>query len=198
MNATLPTIRSSQRTGTRPKAPVVSQEPEGCYEIVDGVLEERAVGAEEVRLANRLNNFLGPFVLAQQSGQTFVEMHFELPPKGNDRQPDLAYVRFKTWPENKRIPPGRSMPVVPELAVEVISPSEWAHSTIEKLHEYFEAGVQEVWQVWPHVEQLYIYTSPTQLRILNRSEELTGGSLIPGFRLPLEDLFPAHSAESTS
>jgi Uma2 family endonuclease len=77
------------------------------------------------------------------------------------------------------------------LAVEVVSPYDLAHAVVAKVQEYFRAGVKVVWQVWPNVEQVHAYSSPTAVRILTRGDELTGAPVIPGFRMALADLFPA-------
>ena len=82
------------------------------------------------------------------------------------------------------------MPVAPELAVEVVSPHELANTMFGKVAQYFRAGVKAVWLVLPQQEQVYAYNSPTAVRILSRSDDLTGDAVVPGFRLPLVDLFP--------
>ena len=51
-------------------------------------------------------------------------------------------------------------------------------------------GVAVVWILLPQQERVYVYTSPTAVRILSRADDLTGDQLIPGFRLALTELFP--------
>ena len=52
------------------------------------------------------------------------------------------------------------------------------------------AGVRQVWQVYSNVEQVWVFTSPTAVRVLTRADELTGDPVVPGFRMPVADLFP--------
>ena len=59
----------------------------------------------------------------------------------------------------------------------------------EKIHEYFQAGVARVWVVYPRQQEVYVYVSPTQIQVLQLGQELDGGELVPGFRLPLAALF---------
>ena len=157
-------------------------------EIVNGLEVEKQVGAWEILIANEISGALRS--QCGSLGASFVEMEFDLPTVGNVRKPDVAFVTELTWPRGRRIPPGRGWAVAPDLAVEVVSPYDLAHSAIAKLHEYFLAGVKMVWQVWPNVELIYVFTSPTQVRVLTRTDDLTGEPIIPGFRLPLAELFP--------
>jgi Uma2 family endonuclease len=80
--------------------------------------------------------------------------------------------------------------VVPDLAVEVISPSDLVYDLIQKIAEYFEAGVRLVWVVYPPQRLVYVYESLTRARILTVADELEGGAVLPGFRLPVANLFP--------
>jgi hypothetical protein len=65
-----------------------------------------------------------------------------------------------------------------------------------KVREYFHYGVQGVRVVAPEERQVYVYDSPTHVRILTGQDELTGGEVVPGFRLPLGHLFQ-HAAAPT-
>jgi Uma2 family endonuclease len=92
------------------------------------------------------------------------------------------------------VPRTAAWAVVPALAIEVISPTDLAEEVVLKVREYFQAGVQLVWVVFPAEQQVYVYESPTKIRILSRVEELDGGSVLPGFRLPLTALFEEASS----
>lgn len=160
-----------------------------AIEVVNGIRVEKKMGAAETRLANILNDALGAFVRGHGLGRSYVGMEIELPVSGNHRKPDVAFVAEITWPADRPIPDAWWQ-VCPELAVEVVSPHELTHATLTKVQEYFAAGVAQVWLVLPHIGQVYCYSSPTTLRILTAADELTGDPVIPGFRMPLADLFP--------
>ena len=81
------------------------------------------------------------------------------------------------------------MDVIPDLAIEVIKPSNKADEVIRKLREYFQAGVWRVWIVYPSVRQVYVYESFNKVVILREGDDLDGGELLPGFRLGLVELF---------
>ena len=69
--------------------------------------------------------------------------------------------------------------------VEVISPSDKGNDILDKVAEYFRLGVECVWVIFISQTQVYIYESPTQVRILTRADELYGEPVLPHFRLPL-------------
>ncbi len=76
-----------------------------------------------------------------------------------------------------------------DLAVEIINPGTTADEVPEKLEEYFKFGVRLVWVVYPRQMKVYVYTSPTKVRVLALGDELEGGDVLPGFRTALSSLF---------
>ena len=93
------------------------------------------------------------------------------------------------WPLRRRVPRTETWEVVPDLAVEVVSLTNGAEQVASKIEEYFRAGVRQVWVVYPGISKVYLYDTPTSVRILQVGDDLDGGSVLPGFRLALEDLF---------
>ena len=117
-------------------------------------------------------------------------MIFDLRPQvDRERRPDVAFVSFERWPRDKRIPRTRSWPVIPDLAVEIVSLSNTADDVAEKLQEYFQVGVRQVWVLYPRQAWVYVYTSTTSVRVLARGAELDVGDVLPGLRLSLRNLF---------
>ena len=104
-------------------------------------------------------------------------------------RPDVAFVSHARWPRDRPAPREAAWDVVPDLAVEVVSPSNSANEVIDKLHEYFQAGVQRVWVVYPKTSEVYVYEAPQRVRIFGRTDELDGGAILPGVRLPMAHLF---------
>jgi Uma2 family endonuclease len=87
--------------------------------------------------------------------------------------------------------PGGYLDVAPELIVEVVSPNDLWSEITSKLTEYFGIGVQMVWVVDPHKQQVHVYRSLTELVILSREDEITGGDVLPGFSVPVSEFFVA-------
>ncbi len=163
------------------------------YEVVNNQIQELPpMSARETLFASSLFRFLGPFSWNGGFGQVVSEMLFLLVPAKNlQRRPDLAFVSFERWPRGKLVPGTNAWEVVPNLAIEVISPTNSAYEVIEKLDDYFASGVQRVWVIYPLHAKVYDYESPTSVRILTRSDTLTGAEVLPGFELPLAELFEA-------
>ena len=86
-------------------------------------------------------------------------------------------------------PKTRSWAVVPDLAIEIVSPSNTAYEVTEKLEEYFRVGIRSVWVVYPPQSMVYVYSSPKQVRVLSEGDELDGGDMLPGFSIPLQRIF---------
>jgi Uma2 family endonuclease len=104
------------------------------------------------------------------------------------RRPDVAFVSAERWPLDRPIPETGDWRVVPDLAVEVASPNDIFSDAVGKLGEYFAHGVREAWQVIPEEQQVYVYTSPTEVRILTREKSLES-PLLPGLSIPLAEVF---------
>jgi Uma2 family endonuclease len=101
----------------------------------------------------------------------------------------VGFVSYERWPRSTPVPADEGWPVVPDLAVEVVSPSNSAFEIKRKIREYFAAGVRLVWVVYPDETHVECYDSPTSVRILDRSQTIDGGDVLPGFQLALTDLF---------
>lgn len=163
---------------------------EYLFEVVNGVRVEKPMGLIENMIAALLQARLEPHCRANDLGWCVPETLFELPTSRNDRKPDVAFVSYQRWPQNRPFPRVNAWPVVPDLAVEVVSPSDQMFDVIEKVGEYFTAGVREVWLILSNVEQAFVFAGVSQVRVLTRADELTSAA-VPGFRVPLADLFPA-------
>lgn len=183
----------------RPANVLVGSEDEALYEIIDGQrVELPPMSVYATWVASSLSGELTVFSRAHPIGRPFTEMLFRLPLNGSrNRRPDVAFVTYERWPQNRPIPAtDNAWDVVPDLAVEVISPHDLADEIMEKLTEYFQAGVRLVWVVYPRQRRVYVYDSPTQVRGLTQGDELDGGAVLPGLRLPLANLFPEAAATS--
>ena len=161
------------------------------YEVVDNkVVELGPMGAHEIWLATVLVVHLTNFVRQHQLGRAVQEMLFDFTAMvQRKRRPDVAFVSYKRWPRQRPVPHAEAWEVVPNLVVEVISPSDKGDDILDKVAEYFRVGVECVWAIFVFQKLAYIYESPTQVRILTHADELYGEPVLPHFRLPLATLF---------
>jgi Uma2 family endonuclease len=100
-------------------------------------------------------------------------------------------VAFTSWDRlpNRCVPTEPVPELAPNLAIEVLSRSNTPGEMAVKRQEYFTAKVELYWEVDPAVRVVRVYTSPTQETTLTAADILDGGSVLPGFSLPLQDLF---------
>lgn len=175
--------------------PLVVDE-DALYEIVDGErVEMLPMSAFATLIAFEVAYRLKHFGEAQHLGRGIAEMLFRLPlPRQRNRRPDAAFVSFQRWPQQRPVPPDNAWDVVPELAVEVVSPTDGVEELMDKITEYFQAGVQLVWVVYPTHRLIHVYESLTAIRGLTVTDELDGGTVLPGFRLAVSSLWPPATA----
>ena len=101
--------------------------------------------------------------------------------------PDIAFVKMVRIPPEGE-PTGKWL-IAPDLAVEIISPTDAVDDTTRKIREYFSAGVRQVWQISAEFRTVMVYRSPTDIKLLTEEDTLTCDELLPGFALPLRDIF---------
>jgi Uma2 family endonuclease len=177
--------------------PVVALPPllngdDSLYEVVNGQrVEKPFMSVYGIRIAFLLASHLEIFAKAHKVGRVVVEAIFGLPlARGvQQRRPDAAFVSYQRWAKNRPLPHTDPWLVVPELAIEALSKSNPAEDIVDKLQEYFEVGVQLVWVIYPRQRLVYVYESPSRIRVLTQTDELDGGSVLPGFKLPIAVLF---------
>ncbi|MBW3539539.1 MAG: Uma2 family endonuclease [Planctomycetes bacterium] len=158
------------------------------YELVDGVLVEKGMGYEESMLALALGSILRNFVKPRKIGLLTGESGMMGLMAGLVRIPDVAFISWDRLP-GRRVPNVAIPPIAPNLAVEILSKSNTRAEMRRKLREYFDAGVELVWLIDPRKRTVDAYTSPTHRSKLAATDILDGGTVLPGFVLPLEELF---------
>jgi Uma2 family endonuclease len=157
-------------------------------ELVDGVLVEKAVGYNESRLAMYLGGLINAFVISRNLGLvTGADGTMQIMPD-LVRIPDVAFTDWDRLPGGE--PPTSPVPrLAPALAVEVLSRNNPPGEMQTKRQEYFDAGVELVWEIDPRTRTARVYSSVTGVVHLTGSDALDGGTVLPGFQLPLDELF---------
>lgn len=182
--------RELSRTGTSAQNHCAD---EPLFEVVQGSkVELPAMSSYSNQITNLLLFALFQYADETKNGTALGGALFAIPsPSDPDKQrrPDVAYISKHRWPLDQRAPDTDPWPVVPNLAVEVLSPTDRVFKVSNKIVEYFEAGVELVWIVDPNQEMVTIYTAPRQHKELMKTDTLDGGTVVPGFSLPLAQLF---------
>ena len=174
--------------------PTTVVDDEFC-ELVDGQLFEKPMWAGTQIVVSDVAGFVGSYIRKHQLGRTVNEAKFALPHNNNHRIPAVAYVSYGQWPRSKRLPNGPVWDIAPDLAIDVVGSSDNAVYQTSKVIDYFTAGCKAVWIVWPNLEQVHVYASPTSVRIFAQGDILEGDPVVPGFRLAISDLFPSSELE---
>ncbi|MBD2079862.1 Uma2 family endonuclease [Leptolyngbya sp. FACHB-17] len=159
------------------------------YEIVDGEL--KIVGNSGMlhgHIASVLIVFLGGLVRSQKLGVICDSSTAFKMKSGNKRSPDISFVAKDRLKGLKKLPRG-FFEGAPDLAVEVISPSNTFEEIHQKIVEYFESGSRLVWVINPDEESVIVYRSATPDRLLKKADFLDGEEVVDGFRLAIAELF---------
>jgi len=180
-------IRYDPVPGTATIDELLKPENANC-ELVDRTLVEKAVSWESSFLGLWLGTMINNFVLARNLGAVTGEQGFMHLPDGPVRGPDVAFTSWDRMANRRR--PDEPIPrMAPDLVVEVLSPSNTPAEMDRKRGEYFRSGVRLVWEIDPRARTVRVYTSETGVADLTAADTLDGGSVLPGFTLPLAQLF---------
>lgn len=157
-------------------------------ELVRGhVVRELPAGFEHagigVRIATALHAFVQERALGEVVGADAGFVLFGEPP--TVRAPDVAFVAE----DRLTFDPKRFAPLAPDLAVEVVSPSDTVSEVHEEVMDYLDAGTRVVWVVDPGSRSVTVYRSRDEIRLLTGDEDLDAEPVLPGFRLKLSKLF---------
>jgi Uma2 family endonuclease len=110
-------------------------------------------------------------------------------PNGSTRSPDVAWVRLERWnalsPEQQR----RFVPLCPDFAVELKSPSDDLADLQAKMQEYLDNGLQLGWLINPEQQQVEVYRPGQTVESLTQPKTLADETVLPGFVLDLADIF---------
>lgn len=160
------------------------------YELVDGrLLTRMPAGVEHGGLSVRLTLALGQYVDAHDLGVVLsADTGFQLRRAPDTvRAPDVAFIR-KARIAAGGLPVGY-WPGAPDVAVEVVSPSELARDVDIKVREYLDRGSRLVWVVRPRDRSVVVHRPGGPPVTLHETDVLDGGDIVPGFRYELARLF---------
>lgn len=155
------------------------------YEYIKGELVPMPpTSMEHGRISVNLILPLGLYVRENQLGDVYVpDTGFKV----GERvlMPDIAFLSNEHIPDDL----SKASPIPPDLAVEVISPTDISHRVEEKAFAYLEAGTQLVWVIKPVSKTVTVYRSETDITLLTRNDTLTGEEVVKGFSCRVAELF---------
>ncbi len=166
------------------------------YEVVFGDIRGwRPMSSYAVKVANRLSHAVNRFLDANDLGECEVEGGYRIPlaeDANRNRIPDWAFVGYERWPKDRpHSYTGNFRDVVPDIAAEVVSPTDPADELLVKVREYLRGGVRLVWVVYPAAREVHAYRPGSRdVRVSFAADELDAGDVLPGFRTAVGPLFP--------
>jgi Uma2 family endonuclease len=165
-------------------------EAEKRYELIDGMLHEvEGVGGRHGDIEFGLGVDLGAYNRRYRVGKFFTSDTRFIIGREPDivLMPDIAFVRADHIPATG-VWEGM-VPIAPDLVVEIASPNDTGAKVREKATRWLDVGVEIVWVLWPKRRAVSILRSGQPEVILTADDVLDGGSLLPGFRLPVAAIF---------
>ena len=159
-------------------------------ELVKGELFEMApAGGRHGSVAMRLGILLGAYVIDHRLGETFAaETGFILRLNPDTvRAPDAAFVAADRLPGGE--PPIGFVELAPDLAVEVLSPSDRPGEVAEKVEDWLRAGTRLVWVIDPATRSATVHRSLDDVQELSEDDRLDGEQVVPGFSCALGEVF---------
>ncbi len=159
------------------------------YELVDGELE-RMPPTREVHgdVDRQFIWLLESYIRPREIEKLFVETSFVLSSdRQTVRQPDIAFVRAERLMQDRDRE--RSVRLVPDLVIEIVSPSDRRSAVVAKVHEYLHYGVSIDWVVDPPSRSVTVFRNDGSVEILGQDDTIDGEDIIPGFEATIRDIF---------
>lgn len=154
-------------------------------ELIDGKIVEKMPTEEHGFIAAILATLLNNFVLPRKLGIVAVEARHRIPTdRRNSRLPDVSF-RYGNGPLVRE----GAVPRMPDLAIEIQSPDDTVKAMREKAAYYLANGVRLVWLIFPQKRYVEVYRPCAEMEIFFGRDLLDGGDLLPGFTLPVQELF---------
>ena len=159
-------------------------------ELIRGVLcETMSVGGEHGETVVNLVLALGQFVKPLRLGRLAASDSGVLLERAPDtvREPDIVFYSAEKIPHGVRVT--GYYEEVPDLVVEVVSPSNSAREVYDKARMWLSYGTRLVWAVYPNTRSVDVHTLDGDVATLSGEDTLNGGDVLPGFECCLSDIF---------
>jgi Uma2 family endonuclease len=160
------------------------------YELLDGRLVEKAMGAKASVVGVALITLLAPFVRAGRLGFVLEGEGggYELfPGRNRVRKPDVSFIRRGRLPDD--IVPDGWVKIPPDFAAEIISPNDKAEEVFAKAREWLDVGVRLLWVISPASRTILVLRPGGGAAWVGAGGTLSGEDVLPGFSCPVEELF---------
>ena len=159
-------------------------------ELIRGVLAETvATGVEHGKIAAKYTIRLGIFVEPRKLGTIVTSDSGVWVGRNPDtvREPDVAFTSAERMPLDIRVPGYADVP--PDLVVEIVSPNDTHREVYDKARMWLSHGVALVWVTYPDTRTVDVHQNGIPVVTLTEDDVLDGGEVLPGFSLPVREVF---------
>jgi Uma2 family endonuclease len=161
------------------------QNQDRLLELINGEIVEKMPTEEHGMVTSNIDYALNGFNREHKLGRVGVEVRHRLPDdRLNSRMPDISFSAAK-----RPLVRQGGVPAMPDLAVEIKSPTDTVRRMREKAAYYLEHGVRLVWLIYPAHRVIEVYQPDADIEFLTMSDTLTGGDVLPGFAIPVAEIF---------
>jgi Uma2 family endonuclease len=160
------------------------------FELLGGKLVERNMGAESSKVSLTTMRLVGNHAHAHKQGEVFgADCGYQIFPDEPKRVrfPDGSFIATGRLAEGKT--PRGHMRIVPDLAIEAVSPNDKAEEVEAKRIEFLKVGTKLLWVIYPESRTVHVFRQSGQHSILTEADELSGEDVLPGFTCRVAQLF---------
>ena len=157
------------------------------HELVDGGILVSPGGAQHSEVGSQILYLLKQTADATDAGKVYGSDLGILFPNGNVRSPDVCFVRREKLPGGKS--PWGFLEVIPDLVIEVLSPTDRTRQVADKIGEFLDCGVPLVWLVDPEARTVTVYRSLSDTEHLAQDNAISADAVLPGFSAKVSDFF---------
>ena len=157
------------------------------YELVDGEILVSPAGMRHSEIAAKILGIIATFLDDHPIGKVYTpDVGISLP-NGNVRTPDVTFVRTEKLPGGES--PEGFGELVPDLAIEVLSPNDSLKEVGRKIGEFLECGVPIVWVVDPKRQTVTVYRSLSETQQFSATDLIAADPVLPGFSCKVARFF---------
>lgn len=160
------------------------------YELIDGRLIERHMGAESSEVAATVIHRVREHARARKLGKVFAtDCGYQIFPDEprRVRYPDMSFVAHGRFPDDRT--PAGHVTIPPDLAAEVVSPNDTAEEVEAKRIQFLKAGTRLLWVIYPQSRTVHVYRLDGSCAVLAEGDTLSGEDVLPEFSCRVAELF---------
>lgn len=162
------------------------EETKPYLELIDGEMVQKAMPSpKHSAIVREVLYWLTTFLKANAVARADTELRYRHAVEDRVFLPDISVTLRSRWPKGAAGP----VEVMPDFAIEVLSPDDRASRIAERIDFYLRAGTQLVWIIDPELENVSIYRPDAQPAFRKGTGKLDALPVLPGFELDLDDLF---------